>query len=104
MDGMLDQEDGAFVTFHDYENLDARLAAIKEENERLHGECDAAVFELCSLKARVADQSAYILRLRKAIIDATNNGAQLDSGKWVYGIDDSVLQWPEAIKEPANEG
>ncbi len=30
-------------------------------------------------------------RLRSVIIDATNNGAQLDNGHWVYSIDDSVL-------------
>ena len=38
--------------------LEAENAALKEENERLHGECDAAVFELCSVKARVAELEA----------------------------------------------
>lgn len=51
-----------------------------------------------SLEARVTEQSEYILHLRKSIIDATNCGAQLDSGKWVYLIDDSVLEWPSALK------
>jgi hypothetical protein len=35
--------------------------------------------------------AAQVNILRKAIIDATNNGAVTDTGKWVYRIDDSVL-------------
>lgn len=34
---------------------------------------------------------AQVELLRKTIIDATNNGAVLDSGKWIYSIDDSVI-------------
>jgi len=41
--------------------------------------------------SKVDELSAYVERLRRVIIDATNNGAQLDSGAWAYSIDDSVL-------------
>lgn len=44
-----------------------------------------------SLQAQLDAMRAQCERLRNVIVEATNSGAQLDSGKWVYSIDDSVL-------------
>ena len=38
--------------------------------------------------------ATQVERLRGMIVDATNHGAQLDNGCWVYSIDDSVLSEP----------
>lgn len=42
-------------------------------------------------KERIYGLQSQVEQLRKAIIDATNTGAVTDTGKWVYNIDDSVL-------------
>lgn len=60
-----------------------------------------ALNENGALKARIAELERRELNKQ---IDATNNAVPLDSGKWAYSIDDSVLEWPSALKEPANEG
>jgi len=46
---------------------------------------------IAELEAERDALAAQVDILRKAIIDATNNGAVTDTGKWVYSIDDSAL-------------
>lgn len=52
-----------------------------------------------ALMQRHDELAAQVERLRGVIVDAINNGAQLDNGCWVYSIDDSVLseQPPAAL-------
>lgn len=44
-----------------------------------------------SKQQEINELKAHVKRLRVVIVDATNNGAMLDSGKWIYSIDDAVL-------------
>lgn len=60
------------------QEFDALMEEMLEENDRLTAERDAL--------------AASNARLREAIVDATNNGSELDNGKWVYSIDDGVLE------------